>query len=179
MNVELRLAKLERTSRYSRFAAVALGLTLVAITAMGFAKDADKIPDVIRARRFEVVNEQGTPQVSLWHVRDGGAIATHNSQGEARAGMMALDEGGGIATFDAKGRKAVVIATTEELGGTIITYDGEGGKLVSIGVTEGGQGIVATFDGKGGKLVRIGTTVGGEGAIATFNRAGEVRAQWP
>ncbi len=73
MNIEQRLAKLERTSRYWRFTAVALGLTLVAITAMGLADDADQIPDVIKARRFEVVNEQGIPQVSLWHAREGGA----------------------------------------------------------------------------------------------------------
>ena len=159
MNIEQRLAKLERTSRYWRFTAVALGLTLVAITAMGLADDAEQVPDVIRARRFEVVNEQGTPQVILsQHEQLGGAIGTYNPQGE-RVVLISLNATG--------------------VGGVINTFDGKGGELVSIGTTEDGAGAVSTFDGKGWELVRIGATVDGEGSISTYNRAGQVRAQLP
>ena len=182
MNVEQRLAKLERTSRYWRFTAVALGLTLVAITAMGLADDAEQVPDVIKARRFEVVNEQGTPQVILsQHEQLGGAIGTYNPQGE-RVVLISLNAtgvGGVINTFDGKGGKLVEIGAAEGRGGAIATYDGKGGELVEIGVTKNDEGVITTYDGKGRELVLISTTDDGEGAISTFNRAGQVRAQWP
>ncbi len=62
MTTEHRIERLERTNRRYRW-----GITIVIFAAMivGAAGAGDDVSDVIRAKRFEVVNEEGRPVVSL------------------------------------------------------------------------------------------------------------------
>ncbi len=120
MNMEERLARLERQNRF-------LLLVLVAVTgAFAVAATEDGVPDVVRAKAFHVVGKDGAVLVKLGASTDG-------------YGM--------VATLDPKGQKLVILTSTTTDGeGTVITLNGKGQKLVELGVRKSGQGVVATYD---------------------------------
>ena len=89
MTTEQRVERLERTNRRYRW-----GIAIVIFAAMiaGAAGAGDDVPDVIRARKFEVVTQWGTPVVVMESWKLGG-----------RSGN------GGVETFSAKGTPLVTL----------------------------------------------------------------------
>ena len=132
MTIEERFERLERTNRRYRWGIV-ITITLVAIAEIvatviliGYY-----VPDVIRAKSFEVVNEEGTTLVKLGATKD---------------------DDGMVETFSAKGTRLVGLTVTKDDNGMVTTSSAKGTTLVKLGASEG-NGVVATFGADGGMRV--------------------------
>jgi len=64
MTIEQRLDRLERQNRMLKGAGAAVLLGLLAVGVMG-ATQQEEIPDVVKAREFEVIGKDGTVKVWL------------------------------------------------------------------------------------------------------------------
>ena len=90
------------------------------------------VPDVIRAKTFEVVNEVGSSVVALRSWEHGGRIETRNHQGKGLFTVAANDAGGGsLTTFNAEGKKLVTLGVVKAEGvmdgtGMVGVYDPTG-----------------------------------------------------
>ena len=92
--LESRVDKLEQDNRRLKLALGALLLTLAAVPLIG-AVMPEQIPDVIQARKFEVIDENGTRRAGLHATGIGFTDESNN----IRAGMNA----DGSAYFDESG----------------------------------------------------------------------------
>ena len=62
------------------------------------------VPDVIQAKKFEVVNGDGKTVASIGADAEGGVLSIGNNEGEEVAAIAAtIDGDGGIVTIDSKG----------------------------------------------------------------------------
>ena len=116
---------------------------LVAAGALLAATSMQSIPDLIQAKTFEVVNDDGqvfvrvsgssTQPNSSKSVQTGGIISTYNSQGKNLI-LMGMNDGGsgGIQTLNNKGNTLVSLSTNLAGEGTIITENGKGEKTSAL-----------------------------------------------
>jgi hypothetical protein len=165
MTIEQRLEKLERTVRRYQLAFGVLGLALLATTAIACSQQAlaaqnnAAIPEVIRARRFEVVARNGRPIVvikSLKFVdtgREYGSITGLTDGGVQLFGASVNDSGGGlIAVHDGKRRGTkqppigVYISANPKIGGHMMFNNGLDKQVVYIGSGKGNSGIFTLGD---------------------------------
>ena len=133
---------------------------LVVVGGLLAATALQSVPDVVQAKKFEVVNDEGkvfvrisgssTQPNSIKSIQQGGMISTYNTQGEALILMGMNNHGsGGIQTMNNKGHTLVSLATTTDGKGMVLTANGKGGTLVELGATSDGEGVVQTQNGKG------------------------------
>lgn len=164
MTIIERLERLERQNRRLRALLAVLGAVLGSALLMGqrapasrpAAAGRDALP-VIRARRFEVVNDAGQAVVTL----------------------MTWEKGGWIETRDHAGHRLFDVSATDDGAGLLSTYNREGRDTVALGGVKDGSGLLVVFDGKGRKLIAAGAAADGEGVIAAYGRGDRVRAFWP
>ena len=129
---------------------------LVVVGGLLAATTLQSVPEVIQAKRFEVVNGDNQPVVLLTADNVGGLVEMKNG----------------------KGKNLVRLAAHPE-GGTISAHDGQGGVLVLMGGNERGSGALQTRNGKGRTLVTLGTNLAGEGLVFTENGKGERTSALP
>ena len=154
MTIEQRLEKLERTVRRYQLAFGILGLALLATTAIACSQQAlaaqnnAAIPEVIRARRFQVVARNGISIVNIGSAkRPGGEI-------------------GGIAGFTDKSVPIWFVSANDLGGGTMSLTDGKrrGTKLPPISVLISANpkigGYMTVNNGLDKQVVYIGTGTG-------------------
>jgi len=139
------------------------------------------IPDVIKAKNFEVVTSEGKSLVqmgsSYFDGTETGAIHTFNEDGQNLVILDATTDGRGvISTFNEDGQSLVALGVTTNGKGFVGTFNGKGQEIVRLGTSTDGQGIVTTFNEDGQEIVRLGVSTTGEGMVITFN--GEGRELW-
>jgi hypothetical protein len=89
-------------------------------------------PDLIRAKKFQVVNEAGMPVVTLQSWSGGGWIETRNHQGKHLFAVAANDGGdGALSTYSAEGKGLVTLSASAK-GGQLAVFNAEGKELVSL-----------------------------------------------
>lgn len=96
--IESRLAAAERQLRFHQLVIAGLLIALVALVGYGATEG---VPDVIRAKRIEVVNDLGTPVVTL-HGQPGlgsGQLELYTAEGRRTVAITALLAGGNVCTF--------------------------------------------------------------------------------
>lgn len=137
------------------------------------------IPEVVKARAFHVVGENGEVLVKLDAIGDDqtgvvGTVTTFVDTGQEVIRLTATaDNEGMVVTFDGKGQELVRLSVTEGTFGSVTTFDATGQRLARFGATVDGDGAVTTFNSKGQELVDLGVTVDGEGTVTTFNGKGQ------
>ena len=151
MTIEERIERLERQNRHLRLGLAGIVLGAAAIFAGAAARKA--VPDVIKARAFQVVADDGTPLVVLG----------------APTGI------GAVATFNGRGQELVRLAATTDGNGTVTTHSSKGQMLVRLGVSTVGAGTVTTSNGKGQELVKLGVFTEGTGFVAVLDPSGRKR----
>ena len=204
MNMEERLARLERSHtalrrRHARLRALTAAVVLVNVFAFTLGATPNQIPDVIRAKRFEVIGGTEDPQVSaLMGATDDGAgvVQVFNESGrtafEARVSAAgpgefktytadgfplvyvgAFSDGSGQVTVEnGKGRSLVVFGSDSRGAGRVQTFNGDGHLLAGLEASPHGSGEVHAYDGEGWGVVALGTTPAGLGLIKAFGREG-------
>ena len=139
------------------------------------------VPDVIQAKKFEVVNDDGKVLVELDSLLNQGThhgyVRTKSSNGGILAEMIVGKQGGIIRTKNGRNGTLVEIGATTNDEGAIRTLNGKGGTLVSLVTTDLGAGSLLIENGKGGTLVNLGSLTNGSGYISTENGKGATLVQ--
>ncbi len=141
------------------------------------ATSMQSVPDVLRAKKFEVVNDAGIPVVTLETFKEVGVISTTDSLGNLLCLILPKIKSDGVSlgslvTMNSKGQTLVELGATTDGEGMVQTQNGKGGRLVELGATTGGTGSVTTQNGKGGILVQLIASPGG-GMVGTFDKEGK------
>ena len=176
MTIEERFKRLERTNRRYRWGIV-ITITLVAIAEIvatviliGYY-----VPDVIRARSFEVVNEEVTPVVRLHADFDGnGAVATSSAKGTTLVELSANEGGDGIVqTSSPNGTRLVELKSTEGGNdGAVVTSSAKGTPLVVLSGDEDG-GAFLLNNKTDDTVIHMHADEYGHGYLGVFDRKGK------
>jgi hypothetical protein len=149
---------------------------LVVVGGLLAATTLQSVPDVIQAKKFEVVNAEGKVVVRMDSVLHQGThygfVTTLNGKGQTLVVLGVTAGEGLVKTENGKGGRLVSLGATTDGNGSVTTENGKGGKLVELGATTDGNGLVETQNGKGQTLVVLGVTTDGEGAVKTENGKG-------
>ena len=136
MTIEERIERVEKQNRRLKWVVTALCVVGVSAFVAGQAAP-EGVPDVIKAKKFEVINEVGLPVVALrsWD-KLGGGIDTWNHQGQSLFAVGANDAGdGSVATFNAEGKELVHLSATEGGTGAVAVFDPTGRRRRGILIT--------------------------------------------
>ena len=155
MTIEERLSRVEQQNKRLRVALLAIVLVAVAGVAMGQAGK-NNVPDVIEAKAFHVVTDDGRVLVKL---QDSFGLET---------GIM-----GTITTLNGSGRMLVALAANAGGEGTVTTRNSAGQILVELTTTVDGKGMVTTRNSAGQELVALGVARDGTGMIAVMDPSGK------
>ena len=164
MSTEERLARLERSQRWLRYANVVLVGTVLALAVPCCTARNDKavssppvftvtsdgavfIPGVLRARGVEVLNLKGQLAVRLTEA----GISTRNAEGKELVSIGATEDSGGgaIWTCSAKGKVEARIGSTEGGGGSIDVYNPFGKEVASLQCDKANCGLLWVCDQNG------------------------------
>ena len=199
MTDSARIASLEsqvRTLKQMLFGVFGL---VVAGAVLG-ANSLQTVPDVIQAKKFEVLNDDGATLVSLREYKDhgavrifdkdrnpicllfgievpnaqvAGAIGTYNSDNQPLVLVGADDFGhGSLITTNVMGKQFVKVGATKR-GGSIQTLNAKGKPLVQVASTNFGTGALLVENGNGKRLAALAGTVNDSGTVITTNGSGK------
>ena len=122
MTMEERLGCLERQNQRMKKGLIALTLAMASAMIMGQVISSP-IPNVIRARKFEVVNGKGNTMVELGSTRLFGYLFVSNQQGKVIATVSTNHSGDGmIRTLDSEGRPLIVLSSKKNGESFIATF---------------------------------------------------------
>jgi hypothetical protein len=176
MDIEQRFAHLERSNRRLRTGLLSLTIAITTVLIVGLAKP-EKVPDVITAKAFQVVNNDGLKLVRMAGAPSGrlGGVTTYNDKGQALVTLGATVNGdGAITTLNGKGQKLVALSATADGKGLVTTFNDRGQRLLRLGSGPNGNGGVVSFSDKGKMLVLLGAMEDGEGGVVTFDGDGRI-----
>jgi hypothetical protein len=167
---------------------------LVVVGGLLAATSLQGVPDVIQAKKIEVVNDDGKVLVQLGNLKGGGVdngrLVTRNSADEILVELSANGAGGACIVRNKGGRKVAYFNATERGGslsirgkdggsGSSINIDKDGnGSIEVLGVTPAG-GSIRTVNGDYSLLVVIAASEDGGGLVETQNGKGVVTSQSP
>ena len=133
MNIEQRFAHLERSNRRLRTGLLSLTIAITTVLIVGQAKP-EKVPDVIQAKEFQVVNDTGMKLVRMGAPNGYGAITTFNGKGQELVRLASTVNGeGSVHTYNDKGQQLEIVTALKDGGGGVITFIGDGRVTGGIG----------------------------------------------
>ena len=171
--IECRLAKIESQVRSQRRIITLLVILLVAGISYGAITP---IPEVIQARRFEVVNGDGKVVVELESWELGGKITTLSAKGLYRPSIALThtDDGQGLLlVYNKDGKKLIYAGGGESGDGLLLVYTKDGKHLIYAGANKSGDGLLKVKSKNGNDRVAISGGLTGGGGISVLNKTGE------
>ena len=153
---EARIEVLERRIRLQRRWNIVLGTAVIAGGLLAAAR-VPTVPEVIQAKAFEVVNDEGKTVVTLRSSKGSGVIMNHDRVGR-RTFLVSNAEGEPGATDGGEG--------------LLTTHGAKGRQVVRIGATDG-SGIVGIRDRNGHALAMIAEGLEGGGVFTAFEDNGQ------
>ena len=174
MQNEERINGLENQVRTLKRIVYGFGCLLVAGVVVS-ATSMQKVPSVIQAKKFEVVNEKGIVVSSMHYDYAGGMFELMDDTGiKSFLTLECLDDAGGLLrTNNGDGQELVRLGVSKGGVGSVVIENGKGQSLVELGATTTGQGMVVTMNRKGQPVVHLSATVEGEGAVTTQSGKGQ------
>ena len=189
--LEQEIARAHASARRWKRIALCAAMPLVALAGIA-ATQSTAISDVVRARRFEVVDSSNRVvflaavgehggQVDVWGpgganvVRmganpQGGDLAMWNARGQLVTGMYATEAGGRVETNTTDGSMTAMLATNER-GPAFALADAEGRPLFAAAAAEGSVGV-SVRSAEGRELVAMGAAAGKAGVMRVADSAG-------
>jgi len=162
--MEQRIKKLERQCRWYRNLFVVAGLIAVALVTWGAAKP---IPKVIKARSFQVVNNENTVVAALGSNSNVGSLILLGTKGK-------------------KGKHFFLAASLKDLGGFIQVsgaYDKSSVTIYGGGGDAGGAvakgGGISVSNKTGEEVIQLYTDASGSGVVSAYDREGRGRMLRP
>ncbi len=197
--IEMRLQQLEATNRrYKRI--VILMIALFATLFMAF-RSTNTAPDVLQAKRFEVVDDKGNVLVRLNQSDGNGTIKTYRSNGKKllnltyttkNEGYISVEdgndkelirfsssnEGGGgyIGIYNPAGKRTLTL-NNDNGGGNIYLGDSVGNSRAVLQCNNSAGGFLALYNSKGFAAVKLTQTSSGNGDLYVNNYNGDERVR--
>ena len=129
------------------------------------------VPDVIQAKKFEVVNDEGKVVASFYANMGGGMLSFSNKDGEVVAGLGSDEvNGGGVLGINNKDGKTVAGIYADENGGVARVLSNRFTEVVQIDVDNNGDGQLRIFDREGKQFARIFLGDEGNGGLGIYNK---------
>jgi hypothetical protein len=197
--IEMRLQKLEAANR--RYKKILLLMMAAFATVFMAFRSNRSVPDVIQAKKFEVVDDNDNVLVRLSQKDNNGAMRTYRSNGNIllnfsystkNAGYVGMEDGNGqelirfgnttaesggggnISLFNPSGKKTLAMYNSYS-GGNIHINNSEGNiRADMLSVSEAG-GAIALYNSSGNKALKFTQTTEGNGDIYVNKSDGDVR----
>ena len=194
--IEMRLQNLEATNRRYKTIVMIMLVIVFATIFMAFRKPI-AIPDVMQAKKFEVVDDNGNVLVRVSQDVGNGLIKTFNKDGKKLVnityttkgeGFLALEdgnsqetvrlttssEGGGgyIGIYNPLGKRTMTLAN-EASGGNLYINNSDGDNRAVLQANSAAGGYMALFNSSGYNAVKFTQTSSGNGDIYVNNKLGE------
>jgi hypothetical protein len=167
--IEQRITQLEKSLKMYRLFFGSSLIVLIAVVLMSSGKKAD-VPDLIKAKAFQVVDDNGNVVVLLNKERGNGQMATYSTAGQKLVRLFTSDGGAGaINTFDANGKLNFKVTRTTEGGGYMALYNSSENEVMEVGVTLSNAGYLQVNDNNAKKLVWLTKTAEGGGYMSLSN----------
>jgi hypothetical protein len=145
-SLEERLARVEKQVWRWKLAVVVLLLAIVGITAMGAQPELPTyIPDVIHARRIDIINHKGVVVASVGQVKGNGSLALYNESGKMQTIVAGTKDGGVLSLCN--GDQQLLRAGGSASGGRIDILNATGKEAVML--TSTGEGFIGLYDARG------------------------------
>lgn len=171
MTIEERIELLERTNRRYRLMFALFGVVAVCAVGIGAAQDT-KVPGMIKAKGFVVVDDEGNHLAFLGNDSDKGMLALLNERGRIFLSLSNDKEGtGSVTTWSEKGKRAVRLGSALNGAGRITIFNKEEVPVVDLAVNKVGSGGISTYNKKGMRVLMFGAA-DGDGMIALLNNEG-------
>lgn len=167
--IEQRMARMEKKLRtYQLF----FGSTLIALVAMVLISAGKKsdVPDLIKAKAFQVVDDNDNVLLVLNKEKGNGQLSTFSNSGQKLVRLFTSDGGAGaINTFDANGKLNFKVTKITEGGGYLALYNSEEKEIMEAGSIIGNAGYLQVNDHNGNKIAWITEVKYGGGSLSLFN----------
>ena len=148
MQNEERINGLENQVRTLKRIVYGFGCLLVAGVIVS-ATSLQTVPDVIQAKKFEVVNDEGKVVASFYPSMGGGMLSFSNKDGEVVAGLGSDEvNGGGVLGINNKEGKRVAGIHADENGGVARVFNNKFTEVAGIRATPDG-GVLGLFNNEG------------------------------
>jgi hypothetical protein len=197
--IEMRLQKLEATNR--RYKTVLIVIIAFFGTIIMAFRSPKIVPDVIQARRFEVVDYDGRVLVTLSQDDGKGLIKTYNSAGKKlvnityttkQEGYLGIEdglgkemlrfsssnEGGGgyISIYNPFGKRTVTL-NNDDSGGNIYVSNSDGNTRATVQCNSSGGGFMGLYNSSGYTALKLSQTSSGNGDLYVNNYNGDERVR--
>ncbi len=198
-NIEMRLQKLEATNRRYKTILI-LVIASFATIFMAF-KSPKTVPDVIQAKRFEVVDISGNVLVTLTQDDGKGLIKTYNKDGKKlvnityttnQEGYIALEDGKGqetmrfsssndggggyIGVYNPSGKRTLTLSN-DNSGGNIYVGNSNGDTRATVQCNSSAGGFLGLYNSNGYTAVKLTQTSSGNGDLYVNNKDGDERVR--
>jgi hypothetical protein len=168
--IEQRMARLEKSLQAYR---VLLASILVLGGTMAILSHSSKtasVPDLIKAKAFQVVDDNGNALVEINKEKGNGQISTYTPGGTRLVTLFTSDGGAGaINTFDKDGHVNFKVTRTTEGGGYMALFNNEEKEVAEWGVTTAESGYFKLNDKYGEKIAWMTFTNNGGGYLSLLN----------
>ncbi len=140
------------------------------------------VPDLIQAKRFEVVNEEGKVRARIYLTGGqeelGAMLQMHNKEGLSVIQIATNSQGGQLEFFNGDGKNSVSMNTRGAGGSLQIRNDtGQRAFRLKAGANGGGELEIRNGDGQGVAGIRADDS--GDGVFQLGNREGGITASLP
>ncbi|MBK6633852.1 MAG: hypothetical protein IPG38_05660 [Chitinophagaceae bacterium] len=161
--LEQRVKKLEKSLQaYRIFFSTSLVIFFAVVLISSGKKD--DVPDIIKAKAFQVVDNSGNVLVLMNKEKGSGQLATYSSSGQKLVRLFTSEsDAGAINTFDPDGNLNFKITNNLKGGGYLAMYNTNLKEVVELGVLNSKDGYLQVNDNNGGKLAKITATTEGGG----------------
>ena len=169
--IEMRLQKLEATNR--RYKTILIIMIASFATFFMAFKSPKTVPDVIQARRFEVVDYSGNVLANMSQDDGKGIIKTYNTAGKKLVNITYTTKNEGfLALEDGNGQEMMRFSSSNEGGGGYIGVYNPSGKrtLTLCNDNSGGNIYIGNSDGNTRAVAQCNASAGGY--LALYNSSG-------
>lgn len=161
--IEMRLQKLETSNRRYKATLIITLTASFAVIFMAF-KNPKLVPDVLQAKRFEVVDDYGNVLVNLTQDAGMGLIKTFNKSGKKLVNITyTTNNEGYVGLEDGKGQETIRFSSSNEGGGGYISVFNPAGKrtLTLNNDNSGGNIYVCNSEGNTRGVIQCNSSAGG------------------
>jgi len=128
---------------------ISLNFAICSLIIVGYFVSTTNAHDVIQAKKFEVVNDEGKVVASLYANMGGGMLSFSNKDGEVVAGLGSDEvNGGGVLGINNKDGKRVAGIHADENGGVARVFNNKFTEVAGIRATPTG-GVLGLFNNEG------------------------------
>jgi hypothetical protein len=146
-DIATRVSSLEATNRRYRYAILAMLCIVVALSASAFD---DNVPDVIRARKFEMIDTSGATLFEAGSDADGGRVIVRRRDGGG--GMLFTNsEGGALGLLSPDGHVPFRAGVSPK-GGLLVLTNNEDQFVLVAAADDSASGALVIYDKTGSEI---------------------------